>query len=282
MLSQIPIWQILSLMRVNSSSLGTTGVLLLLQRAVFFVVLTPIASAWAQPGGEDPANQYYRYNNAELEAVCAAMSPQRYVGGLTEGAWVALPSSGRTYYYRSACYLELVRRTGRAELCNKVVERRTLLGNGSSHTPQRCAELAQAFQALQQKNAQDRAAQAQSMVGVFKITQVQVNPLANGNWRLDVIASGTQPGDYILQVRQVREGRVVLEEEAHALAQAKSWRWELNRATIVGNTPLPNIFPMSVTISRRISASGSAQQSEQITSIQNFTLSAIPAAPSGR
>eukprot|EP01030_Chromulinospumella_sphaerica_P026653 gene26653-26868_t len=103
-------------------------------------------AAVAQKGNEDPGNQYYRYNNTELEAVCQTMSPTWHVSGLTDGGWGSLGLGGRTYYYRSACYLELVRRTGRAELCPKVVERRTLFGDGSSHTPEACAKVAAAYQ----------------------------------------------------------------------------------------------------------------------------------------
>ena len=151
----------------------------------------------AQSGGEDPANQYYRHSNAELEAVCDAMSPSRYVSGLTDGAWAALPGSGKTYFYRSACYLELVRRTGRAELCAKVVERHSLLGDGSSHTPQTCQQVATTYQARQVQSTQDQAAANRLMEGMFKISKLQVTALPNGNWRLNVQADGQRKGDYV-------------------------------------------------------------------------------------
>jgi hypothetical protein len=241
--------------------------------AVLCIPLLTTAPAHAQPGGEDPANQYYRYNNAELEAVCDAMSPSRYISGLTEGTWGALPGSGKTYYYRSACYLELVQRTGRAELCPKVVERRTLLGDGASHSPQRCLEVAAAYQAAKAKSAHDQAAFAQSVEGAFTIRQIQVHALANGNWRLDIQTAGTRPGDYVFRIRQVRDSRLLL-EETHALSQPTSRSWELNRTAVLGSTALPNIFPMAVSISYRRPATASAPASEHITTIQNFTLSA--------
>ncbi len=237
-----------------------------------WLALSISSSALAQVGGEDPGNQYSRYSNAELEAVCDAMSPSRFVSGLTEGAWVAMPGAGKTYFYRSACYLELVRRTGRVELCAKVVERRTLLGDGSSHTPQSCKQLATAYQTRQAQSTQDQATDARSMEGVFKISKLQVKALPSGNWRLDVQADGQRKGDYVLRVYQVRENRLLL-KEAHALNHASSWTWELSRATIVGTTALPNIFPMAVSLSYRLPSAAAGSATERITHIQNFTLS---------
>jgi hypothetical protein len=50
--------------------------------------------------------------------------------------------------------------------------------------------------------------------------------------------------------------------------------WELNRATIVGDTPLPNIFPMAVSLMYLRPATALMPAGEHITGIQNFTLSA--------
>ena len=267
-------------MRLNFLPFTTTHALRLCW-SVLFMVLAPTMPVMAQAGGEDPGNQYYRYSNAELEAVCDAMSPTRYVSGLTEGAWFALPGSGKTYYYRSACYMELVRRTGRAELCPKVLERRTLLGDGSSYSPQRCAQVAQAYQAQERQSAQDQAALARAVEGAFKVSQVQVQPLANGNWRLDVQADGRLPGDYVLRLNHLRDGRLLL-EETHTLTQRTSWYWELDRATIVGKTPLPNIFPMAVSLNYRPPTTAAGPVPVYPMHIQNFTLSATPSAPSAR
>jgi len=81
------------------------------------------------------ANNYYKFSDAQLEAVCAGMSPTSYVSGLTAGAWLAMPFTGRTYFYRSACYFELARRTGKVTYCQQVKERKTLLGDGSAMSP---------------------------------------------------------------------------------------------------------------------------------------------------
>lgn len=267
-------------MRLNFLPFTTTHALRLCW-SVLFMVLAPTMPVMAQAGGEDPGNQYYRYSNAELEAVCDALSPSRYVSGLTEGAWFALPGSGKTYYYRSACYMELVRRTGRAELCPKVLERRTLLGDGSSYSPQRCAQVAQAYQARERQSTLDQAAAARAVEGAFKISAVQATPLPNGNWRLEVHANGRLPGDYVLQLHYLRDDRLVW-EETHTLTQPTSWSWELDRAFIVGNTPLPNIFPMAISISYRPPTGAPGLAPQRSTHIQNFTLSATPAEPSRR
>jgi len=241
--------------------------------AVAAALLLSNPSVRAQPGGEDPANQYYRYNNTELEAVCQAMSPSRYVSGLIDGAWFSLPGGGRTYFYRSACYLELVRRTGRAELCPQVVERRTLLGDGSSHTPQRCAQEAAAFHARQQQSAKDQAAFAAAVEGAFHISALRATPLPKQNWQLEVQLEGARAGSYQLQVVSVRDGRV-LRQEALTLTQPQALRWELSRAEVVGATALPNIFPMAVRMTYSLPATATAPAIEHSTGIQNFVLSA--------
>ena len=237
------------------------------------VLLLSNPGARAQPGGEDPGNQYYRYNNTELEAVCKAMSPHRYVSGLSDGAWFSLPGGGRTYFYRSACYLELVHRTGRAELCPQVVERRTLLGDGSSHTPERCAQEAAAFHAREQQNARDRAALAAAVEGAFHISALQATPQPNRNWQLKVQLQGSRAGNYQLQVVSVRDGRV-LRQEALSLHQPQALRWELSRAEVIGATPLPAIFPMAVRMSYILPATATTPAAEHSTGIQNFGLSA--------
>ena len=122
--------------------------------------------AWAQTDAEI-GNHYYRFSNAELEAVCARMSPTTYIDGLTDGALLAVPFTGRTYFYQSACYLELARRTFDLAWCPKVRERKTMLGDGSSHSPASCQRLVaslQRNQTLIQQSADRHAAAAPSQV----------------------------------------------------------------------------------------------------------------------
>ena len=227
----------------------------------------------AQPGGSGPGYQFDNYKVTELEAVCAAIAPGLYVSGLSDGAWFSLPGGGRTHFYRSACYLELARRTGRADVCPLVIERRSLLGDGSAYTPERCEQAAAAYREDQQKSALERTRYAQSVAGAFAISHFAVQPLPNRNWRLEVRADGTRPGDYVLEIRQIRDGKV-LHHEVHTLTQTRTWVWELERTAIVGATPLPNIFPMSVSLAYRTPGTASRPAGEHITGIQNFTLSA--------
>ena len=79
-----------------------------------WALITVSSAAMAQASDDDPANHYDRYTNTQMEAVCEAMSPTRFISGLTDGGWGTLGIGGKTYYYRSACYMELVRRTGQA------------------------------------------------------------------------------------------------------------------------------------------------------------------------
>lgn len=237
------------------------------------VLLASSSGTLAESNGEDTRYQFDRYSKSELEAVCEAISPSAYASGMLDGAWFSLPGAGRTYYYRSACYMELVRRTGRAEVCPKVVERRSLLGDGSSYTPKRYVELAEAFNAREKQNAVARASLAQSVAGAFKVSSLKVFPLANQNWRIEVCTEGTRTGDYVLEFARIRD-RKVLYLETHTLTQPQTFVWELKRATIVGDTPLPNIFPMAVSMISLRPATAYMPAGEHIAGIQNFTLSA--------
>jgi hypothetical protein len=240
------------------------------------------ASALAQTGISDPANTYYRYNAAQLEAVCEAMSPTLYVSGLTEGAWGVPQAAGKTYFYRSACFLEVVRRTGRAELCPKVVERRTLLGNGSAVSPASCLQEAQRFAAVRAQQAQDNAAHAKAVQGMYTLGPLTVQPLPQGGWRLQTQLQGSLAGKYRLELESSRT-RQRLRTQFLVLASkqpTQTVQWELSRAEVVGQTPLPAIFPLSAslfylpTTPEVPAAPGRAV--EHLSTIQNITLSAAP------
>nr|WP_315466165.1 hypothetical protein [uncultured Rhodoferax sp.] len=230
-------------------------------------------AALAQQGNDDPAIHYDRYTHAQLEAVCDAMSPTRYISGLTDGGWGTLGIGGKTYYYRSACYMELVRRTGRAELCAKVVERRSLLGDGSNHSPKACAEVAAAYQAREKQNAQELAAFKASVEGAFKISELQVQVQPGGHWRVEVQTEGQRSGTYQLQLVKAHDG-TVLRQETLSLSRPESFQWELRRAEVVAGGRVPNIFPMALRMSYLVPASASRPAAEHSTGIRNFTLSA--------
>jgi len=238
-----------------------------------WALITVSSAAMAQASDDDPANHYDRYTNTQLEAVCDAMSPTRYISGLMDGGWGTLGIGGKTYYYRSACYMELVRRTGRAELCAKVVERRSLLGDGSNHSPKACAEVAAAYQAREKQNAQELAAFKASVEGAFKISELQVQVQPGGHWQVAVQTEGRRSGTYQLQLVKVRDG-TVLRQETLSMNRPESFKWELSRSEVVASTPLPNIFPMAVRMIYRIPASASRSAAEHSTGIRNFTLSA--------
>ncbi|NBX21468.1 MAG: hypothetical protein EBR58_08890 [Betaproteobacteria bacterium] len=225
-----------------------------------WALLLGSSAALAQQGSDDPANHYDRYTNAQLEAVCEATSPTRYISGLTDGGWGTLGIGGKTYYYRSACYMELVRRTGRAEL-----ERHSLWGDGSNHSPKACAEVAAAYQAREKHKA--------SVEGAFRISELQVQVLPGGHWQVEVHTEGQRSGTYQLQLVKVRDG-TVLRQETLAIHRPESFSWKLSRTEVVAGSRLPDIFPMAVRMSYLVPASASRPAAEHSTDIRNFTLSA--------
>jgi hypothetical protein len=217
---------------------------------------------------EDPANNYHRYDNAQLEAVCDAMSPRLYISGLTDGAWGGFPGVGRTY-----CYMELVRRTGRSELCAKVVERRTLLGDGSAYSPASCEREAAQRKAAQAQQQRESAAFEKLVQGAYTLGPLTVKTLPNGNWLLQTTLQGTRVGAYRLEINSSRNNRRLLTQSL-TLSASQDLQWEISRADVVGNTPLPNIFPIAVSLLYLVPASGEGGAFEHSTGIMNVTLSA--------
>ncbi|MFZ2988611.1 hypothetical protein [Ideonella sp.] len=252
-------------------------------RALLGAALACGLSACAQEGGEDPANQYHRYSNEQLEAVCLAMSPSWHVSGLTDGAWGSFPGGGRTYYYRSACFMELARRTGNAAWCDRVLQRRSLLGDGSAVSPASCQAMVAQGQALQAMLQQSAAAHAAAVQGAFVLGQPQVQPLPGGGWRISVDLQGTRPGRYRLELDRLN-ARKRLRTEAWTLTQGQTLQtqqWDLSREEVVGTTPLPAIFPLAISLfylmpEEPTGASDpvAAKPLEHLGSVQNLTLSA--------
>ena len=224
---------------------------------------------------EDPANNYHRYDNTQLEAVCDAMSPHIYISGLTDGAWAVFPGTGRTYYYRSACYMELVRRTGRSELCSKVVERRTFFGNGSAYGPASCERQAAQWNAAQAQQQRETAAFEKLVEGVFTMSPLKAKTLPNGNWLLQTTVQGTRAGAYRLEIDSSRHRqRLRLLTQSLRLSESQDLQWEISRAEVVGTTPLPAIFPIAVSLYYLVPASSERGAFEHSTGIKNVTLSA--------
>ncbi len=249
-----------------------------LQFALCAVVCGAWASARAVDGSSaDPANQYHRYSNAELEAVCDQMRPDTYASGLTDSAWISVPGAGRTYFHKSACYLELVRRTGRADLCPKVIERRTLLGNGAAHSPRACTELAQQINAHRAQGDRDTQAHRQAylavMQDVFKLGAVVATDLPSGAWQLRADVDGKTAGNYRVEIDLVREGRRLVTQSL-ALSQPQTLQWTLERPSVVALSPVPNIFAVVVRLIYLPPGAGGAPGSEAYSTSRNLTLSA--------
>jgi hypothetical protein len=222
---------------------------------------------------EDPANHFHRYDNAQLEAVCDAMSPRLYVSGLTDSAWGGFPGAGRTYYHRSACYMELVRRTGRSELCAKVVERRTLLGDGSAYSPVNCERQVAQRKAAQAQQQREAAVFETLVQGVYKLGPITAKALPNGDWLLQTKVQGARAGAYRLEIDSSRNRQRLITQPL-TLSQDQDLQWEISRTEVVGNTPLPAIFPIAVSLIYLVPASSERGAFEHLTDIKNVTLSA--------
>lgn len=228
--------------------------------------------AWAQTDAEI-GNHYYRFSNAELEAVCARMSPTTYIDGLTDGALLAVPFTGRTYFYQSACYLELARRTFDLAWCPKVRERKTMLGDGSSHSPASCQRLVASLQRNQTLIQQSADRHAAAVQGVFKIASAQATELPSGDWRLAVQTVGTLAGRYRLTVESIRERKRLVTQDL-SLPPTGQLHWTLPRKQVLGNTVLPAIFPVAVSLIYVFPVDSPNASQEHLTSVQNLTLSA--------
>ncbi len=224
------------------------------------------------PADAEVANNYYRYSNARLEAICAKMSSRSYASGLTEGAWTALPGAGKTYFYKSSCYLELARRTGDLAFCQSVRERKTLTGDGAAVSPKACEAIVNAVRLAEVKQAESDRLRAASLQGMFKMSPVRVLAQADGNWLVTVQLTGTLPGRYLVQLESAR-GRAVLQRDTLQLDNNQTLSWSVQRSTLVKDVPLPAIFPMAVSLTYMPEKNGGGVRLEQLSGIQNFTLS---------
>jgi len=209
----------------------------------------------------------------QTEAECEAMSPTTYASGMTEGAWGGFPGGGKTYFYRSVCYMDLVRRTGRAELCSKVLQRRSLLGDGSAYSPAACERVAAQSKVTQAQAQRDAETHAKAIQGVYVLSPLIAQTLPNGNWRLRTTAQGTLAGHYRIELQRSRENQR-LRTQTLTLSQAQDFEWEVTRAEVVGKTSLPAIFPMAVFLYYQMPPNAEGRAYEHLSSIKNLTLSA--------
>ncbi|MFN7724072.1 MAG: hypothetical protein ACK5QH_03290 [Rubrivivax sp.] len=230
--------------------------------------------AWPQtPSGTVDID---RVPTPALEAHCRSIPDHAHVSGEVDGGWgQLLPGVGRTYYQRSRCYMELVRRTGRVELCPLVVKRRSLLGDGSAYTPERCEAVGRDTQARMAQEKAAAAAHAALIQGRFVLGPVSASVLPSGDWRLQTLASGQRPGPYRVQVLSGRDRRVLVEQSLD-LQHDTPLQWTLPRASVVGQAPLPDIFPVVVVLEHPMPPDAQGRVHWRLSSIQNITLSAMP------
>jgi hypothetical protein len=221
----------------------------------------------------DASNHFHGYSNEKLEQVCAAMSPSSYASGLSEGTWLALPGSGKTYYYKSACYFELARRTGRADVCQKVKERKTLLGDGSTYSQASCERMLAGNRATAIQQQSEADAHAAIVQGSFKLCSADASTLPEGNWRVSIQACGSLSGSYRFEVVSLKDQRILVAQTVK-IAENSSHSWTIDRKQLVGNTPLPAIFPLAVSLWYMLPPNSAYPIKEHLSSIRNLTLSA--------
>ena len=260
---------------LNLNSSPMRHILLPLLRMVTLLLLLA-AMAWPQfalaQTDAELANHYYRYSNPELEAVCARMSPTSHASGLTDGVLLAVPMMGRTYFYQSACYMEMARRTGNLAWCAKVRQRKTLLGDGSAVSLASCQRMVADLAQDKIRMRQSTDSQAVAVQGVFKIASAHAKEQAGGDWILVVQTVGHLAGRYRLEVSNSRDRTRLVAQELN-LPQPGDHRLTLPRLQVVGSTALPNIFPIAVSLIYLHPAGSAYANQEHLSNIQNLTLS---------
>ncbi len=245
-----------------------------LARRTFAGVLIGLTSGWVLAEDDaQVANTLYQYSNEKLEAVCAGMSPSSYVSGLTDGAWMALPFGGRTYYYKSACYYELARRTGRTEMCKHVRERKTLFGDGAAYSERSCERMVADAKAASRDLQAVADTHAAAVQGAFKMRAVDTRRLPNGSWQLDAHTEGLLLGAYRFEIERLN-GRKLLVSQDVELSGPSSYTWIIEKHELIGNTPLPAIFPIAISLYYKLPLNSPHPNEKHLSSIQNVTLSA--------
>lgn len=228
--------------------------------------------AWAGTDAE-VAQNLDRYSPATLETACAQMSARSYASGLTDGAWMALPGGGRTYYYRSACYQELARRTGNASWCAQVKERKTLFGDGSAVSPAQCERQVAQVQSDRAELQARAARHAAAVQGAFTVSGVTASEQTQGDWMLLVTLEGRLPGRYRLEVARLTPRRTILVNEELHLEGNTQRQWTLARQTVLGPATPPAIAPLSVSLFYLPAADNQAVPGPHLTGVRNLTLS---------
>lgn len=144
-------------------------------------------------------NQSYAYGLDQMKKACEGMSRWSYFAGPSDGAVQVPIPHGKTYYYKSRCYLELARKEMSEELCSKAKKRWSLLYDGSGVSKEACVKevrrLVEMDRGQQQSNRDSQAIKAQAI----KIDAIAVDRVAAGKWSLRLKMTGQLAGDYKLE-----------------------------------------------------------------------------------
>ena len=150
----------------------------------------------------DALNLTYRYSNEEFRNVCDNMSRFSYVSGLT-GVFIPIPIPyGITYYYKSRCYQQLAIQTLDANLCTRVVERKSLFYDGSGVSERECRKEVAMAQENDKKQQEEVDKYKFSIEGAAKIvdTETKVEKMSPNSWKVNVSTEGTLFGEYEIKI----------------------------------------------------------------------------------
>jgi hypothetical protein len=192
---------------------------------------------------------------------------------------LSVPGAGRTYVYKSTCYMELARRTNDLAVCQKVKQRKPLIGDGSSVSPAVCEKMVQSAQIAEAKSKSDWDRQSAFVKGAYKITSASSTVLPNGNWQITLQAEGTRAGAYWFEAKNGRTDKALAKVEVQLTGDGSTpkviqQQITIDRAALIGNTPLPAIFPTVYYLHYRLPPGADYPLPSHQTSIQNLTLSA--------
>ena len=241
--------------------------------AISCALLACVAPQTHAQSDAEMANHWDSYSADGLEAVCKRISPASYVSGLTDGAWAGLPLGGKTYFYKSRCYMELARRTRNLTVCALVKERKTLFGDGTGVSPASCERTVTAALASGQAQEKLAAQHAAAVQGAFKIQSLQAQSTPDGDWVLALQTAGSLAGKYQIEIKNSRDNRVLLTQDLES-DHPENLRWTLQRNAVVQSTPLPAIFPIAVSLYYVLPADSAYPLEKYLFSIKNVTLSA--------
>lgn len=152
---------------------------------VCIVAYTLIAQHKNQQAYEDALQ---KTNSTPTKEICASLSSSAFE------SWLLFnPANYQAYYFRSECYQKLAVLNRDAELCDEVIEYRSLFLNGSAISQASC------LTAVKKQISQDFAAKVMPEA-IHRIDRVEVHQTSAGDWNITVIPAGALWGSYRLSV----------------------------------------------------------------------------------